>query len=201
MMRLYHTPASPYARKVRLVLHETGLAGKVALVRADGSPADSGTMPLAIAPLGKLPVLERDDGPALYDSRVICRYLDDLSGGRLSPEPPRLWGMLTLEALAEGIMDAALAMVYERRLRPEPAQIDDLVEGQWTKIARALTAIEARWMAHLAGPRDLAQLGLAAALGYLDLRLDDRAWRQGHDALAAWFGRLETSEAMTSTAA
>ena len=84
-----------------------------------GTPVAPGTMPVTRNPLGKIPVLEREDGPALYDSRVICRYLDDLAGGGLYPEKPRLWETLTLEATGDGMMEAAVLMVYEERTRPE----------------------------------------------------------------------------------
>ena len=87
-MKLYYSPASPYVRKVMVVLHETSQQDAVTLVPAAGTALEPGTMPLAQNPLGKLPTLERPDGTALYDSRVICRYLDDLGSGRLYPAPP-----------------------------------------------------------------------------------------------------------------
>ena len=152
-----------------------------------GTPLEPGSMPVALNPLGKIPCLERADGPALYDSRVICRYLDDLAGGRLYPGKPRLWETLTLEATADGITEAMLAIVYEARLRPEAHRRPDFVEAQWAKVARALDAIEARWLAYLAGPLDAGQIALGCALGYLDLRAADRDWRAGRPGLAAWF--------------
>ncbi len=102
-MKLYSAETSPYARKVRILLHETGQFGDVEIVPAYGTPLDPQTMPLAQNPLGKLPALERADGPAIYDSRVICRYLDARAGGKLYPEGNRLWETLTLEATADGI--------------------------------------------------------------------------------------------------
>ncbi|MBP7000625.1 glutathione S-transferase [Amaricoccus sp.] len=198
-MRLHQGPTSPFARMVMVTLHETGLLDRAEIVTAQGTPLDPGTIPVAQNPLGKIPTLERPDGPALYDSRVICRYLDDLAGGRLYPPPPRLWETLTLEATGHGVAEAALAMVYEGRVRPQEARSDLWVEGQWSKIARALDAIEARWMSHLAGPLDLGQIAVGCALGYLDLRLDDRAWRRGRPALDAWAARFLARPSMLAT--
>ena len=198
-MKLYHSHTSPYARKCAVVIRELALDAQVQIVPATGSPMDPGSIPVALNPLGKIPLLERADGPALYDSRVICRYLDDLAQGGLYPAPPRLWDVLTLEATADGILDAALLMVYENRLRAPEARNPGWVEGQWGKIARALDVIEARWMAHLAGPLDMGQIAVGCALGYLDLRHDDRGWRNGRPALTGWFARFGQRPAMVAT--
>ena len=195
-MRLYHSPTSPFVRKVTVALKELGLSYQVELVPASGNPLDPGSVPLGRNPIGKVPVLERADGPALYDSRVICRYLDELAGGRLYPAKPRLWETLTLEATADGILDAAVLMVYENRLRPDGARSPAWVEGQWQKIARALEAVEGRWIAHLAGPLDMGQIAMGCALGYLDFRHSARDWRAGHPALAAWEARFAERPAM-----
>ncbi len=198
-MRLFHSPTSPYVRKVMVLLKEAGLEAQVTLTPAGGTPLDPGTIPLALNPLGKVPCLERDDGPALYDSRVICRYLDARAGAGLYPEPPRLWDTLTLEATADGILDAALLMVYESRVRPEEKRFAPWVEGQSGKITRALDTIETRWMAHLAGPLDIAQIAVGCALGYLDLRQADRKWRDSRPALAEWDARFSARDSMKAT--
>ena len=90
-------------------------------------------------------------------------------------------------------------MTYEARLRPEGARSGPWVDGQWRKVARALDAVEARWMSHLAGPLDLGQITLGCALGYLDFRLDARGWRAGRPALAAWADRFLARPAMATT--
>jgi glutathione S-transferase len=198
-MRLHYALNSPFARKVLVALHETGLLDRVELVLVQGTPLAPGTMPVALNPLGKIPCLERPDGPALYDSRVICRYLDDLAGGRLYPGKPRLWEALTLEATADGIAEAMLAVVYEARLRPEGGQSAEIVEAQWAKIARSLDAVEARWIAYLAGPFDMAQAALGCALGYLDLRGADRDWRSSRPGLATWAARIAERPSMAAT--
>ncbi|PZQ95518.1 MAG: glutathione S-transferase [Cereibacter sphaeroides] len=197
-MRLYHAPTSPYVRKVMVLLHETGQLDDVELIHATGNPVDVGSMPLALNPLGKIPALERDEGPALYDSRVICRFLDDRAGGKLYPQS-RLWDVLTLEATADGMMDAAILMVYEIRTRPEERRHSDWVEGQWGKIDRSLEAIEQRWMSNLNGPLDMAQVAVACALGYLDFRHGDRPWRNGRPALAAWNDAFAARPSMLAT--
>jgi glutathione S-transferase len=198
-LRLYASPTSPFVRMVAVALRETGLEDRVAAVPATGTPIEPGTIPVALNPLGKIPTLERPEGPALYDSRVICRYLDDLAGGRLYPPKPRLWETLTLEATAHGVAEAGLLMIYEARMRPEAARSEDWVEAQWAKVARALDALEARWIAHLAGPLDMGQIALGCALGYLDFRFDARGWRAGRPALAAWADRFLARPAMAAT--
>ncbi len=198
-MRLFHSHTSPFVRKVMIVLHETGLLPKVELTNASGTPLEPGSMPLAQNPLGKVPALERDDGPAIYDSRVICRYLDDLAGGGMYPKGPALWDVLTLEATADGIMDAAVLMVYEGKLRPEDKRVPEWVEGQWAKIARALDALETRWMAHLAGPFDMGQAAVACALDYLDLRHGDRDWQATRPRLAAFQARVAGRPSLKAT--
>lgn len=198
-MRLHHSPTSPFVRKVMVVLHETGQAADITLVPASGTPLDPARMPLAQNPLGKVPALERSEGPALYDSRVICRFLDDRAGGRLYPAAPRLWDTLTLEATADGIMDAAILVVYEGRLRPEEIRFAPWVAAQLAKIDRALDTIEMRWLAHLRGPLDMGQLALGCALEYLDFRLGDRDWRGGRPGLAAWQAGISAQPAMLAT--
>lgn len=198
-MRLYHSPTSPYVRKVMVLLHETGLLPQVTLVTGSGSPIDPGTAPLEANPLGKVPALERPDGPALYDSRVICRYLDDLAQAGLYGSGPALWDRLTIEATADGILDAALLMVYEWRLRPEEHRYVPWVEGQWAKVDRALDTLEQRWMAELRGPLDAGQIAVACALGYVDFRHDARGWRDIRPNLAAWYGDFAKRPSMVAT--
>jgi len=199
-VRLYHAPASPFVRKVMVLLHEARATDRVTLVPASGNPLDPGTLPVDRNPLGKIPALERPDGPTLYDSRVITRYLDDLLHGGLYPAAPRLWDTLVIEATGDGIAEAAVLMRYETHLRPEASRSPAWAEAQWQKIARALTALEERWMSHLSGPLDMGQIAVGCALGYLDFRHAERDWRAVHPALAAWFGAVEARPAMRATA-
>jgi len=199
MLKLHHSPTSPYVRKVMVLLAETGQGADVALLPAAGSPIDPGTMPVAQNPLGKIPALERPDGPALFDSRVICRYLDDRAKAGLYPAAPRLWETLTLEAMADGMVDAAILMVYENRLRPEEIRLPAWVEGQWSKVSRALDMIEARWLPYLSGPLCMGQIALGCALGYVDFRHDARNWRATRPGLAAWDAAFAARPAMVAT--
>ena len=197
-MKLYHSPTSPYVRKVMVLLHETGQLDDVTLVTAQGTPLDSSAMPVAQNPLAKVPTLERPDGPAIYDSRVICRYLDERRNCGLYPAA-RLYETLTLEATAEGIIDTSLLMTYETRLRPEDKQYPEMKQALWDKVARSVATLNSRWMSHLSGPLDMGQIAVACALGYLDFRHDAYGWRNGNDALADWYAGFSERDSMKAT--
>ncbi len=199
-MRLYHSPTSPFGRKVMVLMLETGWSDRVEVVPVAGTPLAPGTLPLDRNPLGKIPALERDDSGMIYDSRVICRYLDDLTGAHLYGDAPRLWDVLALEALADGMMDAAILVAYETRLRPEDKRFPNWTEAQWSKVARAADALEATWIPHLSGPLNMGQIALGCALGYLDFRHGARNWRDGHPKLAAWAARVALRPSMLATA-
>jgi glutathione S-transferase len=111
-MKLYHSLTSPFARKVIMLIDHTSQSDSIELVPAGGTPVNPGTMPLGHNPLGKIPVLARDGASPIYDSRVICRFLDARAGGVLYPDDETLWDVLTVEATADGIMDAAILMTY-----------------------------------------------------------------------------------------
>ena len=189
-MRLSYSAASPYVRKVMITLRELGAADSVTPVPTTGSVTEPSAERIAMNPLGKVPALERDEGPTLYDSRVICRYLNDRFDGRLYPEGEALWDALVLEATADGITDALVAMVYEGRLRPAEKQHEPWVEGMWRKASDAMNALERQWMAHLSGPFDAAQIALSCALEFADRRFADRNWREGRPQLAAWYEKV-----------
>ena len=198
-MKLIFSPASPYARKVHACLIETGQKGDVEFVPVQSAPNAVAPELRAANPLGRLPALVRPDGPALYDSRVITRFFDARAGGGLYPEA-RLWEVLTLEATAEGILDSALSIVYEGRLRPPEHQSEDWKAAQWDKISHAVADVNRRWMSHLAGPVDMSHIALGCALGYLDFRLGHMGWRKGNDALDDWFAVFSERECMKETA-
>ncbi|MDG1407154.1 MAG: glutathione S-transferase [Octadecabacter sp.] len=197
-MQLIMSPASPFVRSVRVLLRETGLIDRVDEVQVATSPMASAAEALAANPTGKIPALTRADGPAIYDSRVIMRYLDNMADANLYPNTS-LYEVLTLEATAIAIMDATVSMAYEVRLRPETQQSPDWIEAHWGKAARGIEAINARWMSHLNGPLNAAQIATSCALGYIDLRHDGRNWRKGNDALAKWQAEFETRESMVAT--
>ncbi|MDX2483582.1 MAG: glutathione S-transferase [Pseudodonghicola sp.] len=197
-MKLIMSPASPFVRKVAVLILETGQQGDIEQVEVATTPVNTAEAVWAANPLGKIPALVLEDGRALYDSRVITRFLDDRVNAGLYPED-RLWDVLTLEATADGILEAAVLMVYEGRVRPPELRSDLWVEAQWTKAMTAVKAVNDRWLAQLEGPLDMAQIAMGCALGYLDFRHSDRDWRAGNAGLADWYARFEARPAMVAT--
>ncbi|WP_292531453.1 glutathione S-transferase [Methylocystis sp.] len=186
MLILRYSPASPYARKIRIAADLLGLAEKIEIVAADAAdPADSLRRQ---NPLGKIPTLILEDGSALYDSRVIAEYLDHLAGGgRMIPAVPSArFTALRLQALGDGINDAALLIRYESFSRPEGLRYDEAIALQQGKIDRALGALDA---GPPAGDVDIGHIAVACALGYIDLRFAG-AWRGKHQCLVAWLEKF-----------
>lgn len=145
-----------------------------------------------------MPALIDDYSKALYDSPVICAFLDTLSPSpQLVPEGSARWQILTAEALADGILDAAFAIVMEQR-RPNEQQSPMWLDRWETAIERSLSAVEADLSA-FAGELTLAQIALGAALGYLDFRLPDIDWRTDNPAITAWFGAFSERPSMLAT--
>ena len=198
-MQLISSQASPFVRKVHVVLHETGQSQDIEVIEAGTTPINTPDHVRAANPTGKIPALIRPDGPALHDSRVITRFLDARAKSGLYPEA-RIWEVLTLESMADAIMDAAVLITYEGRVRPEEQQSDVWKEAQWGKIRAALDVINTRWMSHLAGPLDASHIAVGCALGYLDFRHDARGWRTGVDALAKWSEAFQQRDSMQATA-
>lgn len=198
MMELLGSGASPFVRKARVLVAEAGI-DDIPYVEVTASPMGGDDTINAANPLGKIPALTRDNGPTIYDSNVVCRFLNDRAGAEFYPTT-RLWETLTLEATGDGIMEAAVGIVYEKRLRPEELWWPEWFDAQWVKITRSLDAIERQWMSHLYGPLDMGQISVACALGYLDLRHGDRDWRAGRDGLATWYKSFAERPSMVATA-
>ncbi len=195
-MKLYHAPTSPYVRKVMVVLHETGQAGDVEIVSVSTTPVSTDAGLAAENPLGKIPCLITDAGEAVYDSRVICAFLGEPHG--LYPAD-RATALRTFEAMCDGVLDAAILCVYEKRLREEGQRSDAWVAGQMAKVTRALDAAEARHAALLGADLTIGHVALGCMLGYLDLRFPDLGWRDGHPGLAAWYETFSQRPSMTAT--
>lgn len=183
MMILRSAPASPFVRKVRIAADLLGLSDRLRIVDADTTDPDGDIR--RQNPLGKIPTLILEDGRTLYDSAVIVAYLDDLAGGgRLIPAGPERFAVLTHEALADGLMDAALLHVYEGRFRPPERHEPAWLAHQTEKIRRALDHL-VETAASSAGEMHVGHVAQACALGYLDLRLAG-AWRATHPRLVEW---------------
>ena len=198
-MKLYFSPASPYARKVRISALELGLSERIELLPVTLSPVSPHAQLREHNPLGKIPVLLTDSGEALYDSPVICEYLDALAGGgRLWPAAgPGRWQALRRQALADGITDAAVLVRYEQTVRPEALRWNEWIEGQRLKIRTALAVLETE---SLEGPFDIGAISIACALGYLDLRFPQERWRDQRPHLANWFAALAQRPSLVATA-
>jgi glutathione S-transferase len=180
MMILRYSAASPYARKIRIAADLLRLSDRIGIVAA--STVDPNDTLRDQNPLGKIPTLILEDGSSLYDSRVIADYLDHLAGGGalIPADPARRFAALRLQALGDGINDAALLIRYETATRRPELRDPDAIALQQGKIDRALATLEA---APPTGGVDIGQIALACALGYLDLRFEG-AWRAKHPGLA-----------------
>jgi glutathione S-transferase len=184
MLTLRSSPASPFVRKIRIAASLLGLEREIAVEIADTTdPADSVRQQ---NPLGKIPALVLEDGMVLFDSRVILEYLDHRAGGgRIIPKgADARFAALRLQALADGLMDASILLVYEGRWRPAERHEPKWVDLQAGKVARALAALESAPPA-LDAPPTVGQIALACALGYRDFRFAG-TWRKDHPRLVAW---------------
>jgi glutathione S-transferase len=198
-MKLYHSPTSPFARKVVITAMEAGIASKVALETMAAVPTKPNLEYARTNPLMKVPALVRDDGSTLYDSIVICEYLDTLAGGSVFPRTGEArWDALRRHALADGITEAALLLRYETAVRPEALRWPEWVDGQWAKVDQALAVAE-REVAAVGTSFDIGWISIVCALGYLDFRFAYRPWRPGHPALAAWTERIGERASVKAT--
>jgi glutathione S-transferase len=178
-MKLRYSTTSPFVRKVRVVAIETGLIDKIELVKTNPVEADLAQH----NPLNKVPAMVLDDGSPLYDSRVICEYLDAQTGGKFFPPVgPARWTALRRQALADGMSEAAVLRMTENR-RPENLRSADWDKKQKLKVTQSLGALEAD---HLGPQLDIGTLTVAIALDYLDFRFKAEDWRVGRPKLAAW---------------
>ncbi|MFC6296867.1 glutathione S-transferase [Pseudomonas sp. CCM 7893] len=200
-MTLFHNPASPFVRKVLVLLHETGQQERVALQTVLVTPINPIEQLNDGNPLGKIPALRLADGSVIHDSRVIFDYFDYQHVG--NPLIPRdgsaRWRRLTLASTADGIMDASVVVRYETALRPVEKHWEQWLEEQRNKIRRALGMLEQDAIAELASHFDVAAISVACALGYLDYRHPDLEWRSSHPKLAAWYAEVCLRPSMLAT--
>ncbi|KNC07438.1 glutathione S-transferase [Pseudomonas sp. RIT-PI-a] len=200
-MTLYHNPASPFARKVMVLLYETGQLERVALKTVVLSPVSPDASVNQDNPAGKIPALVLEDGTTLHDSRVILEYLDHQHvGNPLIPrEGASRWRRLTVASLADAMLDAAVLIRYEKALRPPELHWPLWLDNQAEKIERGLAYLEATAVAELSAAFDIAAIGVACALGYVDFRMPESAWRQRYPGLAGWFAEVSQRESLRST--
>lgn len=195
-MKVYFSPFSPYVRKVMIVAAETGQT--VEKLDSAASPIDRDQTIVAKNPTGKVPTAILDDGSALYDSRVITRWLDaQHDGPRMYPDGDALWTVLRREAVADGLLDAALLARYETAMRPAEMLWQEWLTGQIDKIDSSLDQMESE-AAGFQGV-DAGLIAIACALGYLDFRFPDHDWRTGRPALSEWFGDFSKRASMQDT--
>jgi glutathione S-transferase len=184
-MQLRSSPSSPFGRKVKMATYILGFDDQVTPVLTDTLDPDDSICD--VNPLGKIPALE-DDGTIYYDSRVIMEYLDaKAGGGKIIPASGLTrYEVLTRAALMDGILDAAILVIYERRMRPEDKYVESVVERQRGKIIRGLEAIAAENRSYSNGAMpDIGEIGLACVLDYLDFRKQVN-WRDHAPNLASW---------------
>lgn len=180
-MRLLYSGTSPYSAKVRMAARLCGIPLDETVVDTTPEPDEL----TSVNPLGKIPALLLDNGQALYDSPVICEYLDRLAGNRIVPQGSLEWlAAKRLEALADGVVDAAILIVYESRFRPEEMRHQPWVDRQWRRTERGLAAVE-REVGDLPAEPTVGHLAVAAMAGWLDIRFAGR-WDADRRGLRAW---------------
>jgi glutathione S-transferase len=185
-MKIFYSSTSPYSTKVRMAAQYAGLAAEAVVADTAKEPAEL----LAANPLGKIPALVTDDGLAVFDSRAIMNYIDRQSRGALYPRNAvKRTEVDVLEATADGICDCLLAIVYERRSRPEDKVYQPWIDRQWQKVERALDHLEAN-MPRLGKKPNAGHFALAAMLRYIELRFAGQ-WQRGRPKLKRYLTRFE----------
>jgi glutathione S-transferase len=200
-MTLYYNAASPFARKVLVLLQETGQANRVSLKAVALTPVSPDAEVCRENPCGKIPALRLAEGDVIHDSRVILDYLDQQHVGNplIPKEGSARWRRLTLASLADALMDAALLIRYETFLRPEEKHWQEWLNNQSEKITRSLAYFEAEAVTELSSHFDVASISVACALGYLDFRQPDLGWRSKHPRLASWYDEVSQRPSMLET--
>jgi glutathione S-transferase len=201
-MKLFYQTHSPYARKVLVLAHEAGLADRLEVIHHETSPTLRNEDVFRVNPLGKVPVLVLDDGAVLFDSNVICEYLDGLHEGvRLIPSESRArLFSLRLQALAQGLCEAGISVRHETDRRPEPYRYPAMRDGQIEKLVASYDFLEREGMTFDADAHhvDIGQIALGTALSWIEFRgLPD--FMPGRPRLAAWYRAFIQRPSMLAT--
>ncbi len=195
-LRLFHAPTSPFARKVRVTAHELHLADRIDLVPVN--PWSDAEL-RALNPLAKVPTLVRDDGQVLFESALICEYLDNLAAGELHPAPGEArWSALLRQGIADGINTAA-GRLFDDEHRPANERSSSVMARQAEAIEAGLDRLERDSFALSRSLADIGAISVACALGYLDFRWPERQWRDGRSGLARWFEVVSQRLSMIAT--
>ena len=198
-MKLHWSPKSPYVRKVMVCAHELGLVGRLELVRSVAAMLKPNPAIMADNPLSKIPTLVREDGSTLFDSVVICEYLDDMAGGELFPrQGGAKWQALRWHAFGDGLLDA---LILWRNEREREVPLEALVDAFEMKTRASLELLDAEAQALAAAPLSIGSITIGCALGYLDYRFESLGWRQQAPRLAAWYATLRARPSFHSTEA
>ena len=197
-MKLVYSPPSPFVRKVTTLIHHADLNDRIELINVKTTALSVAEEARAANPLEKIPIMILEDGNAIFDSRVITRYLNDFAGSNLYPQD-NIYDILTLEALADGIMESAVSITYESKLRPQNEQSPSWMEAQWSKVLHAVKALDDGEFKAMDSGMNMGQIAVACALGYLDFRHDARQWRSGHSNLASWNDKMMKLPALIKT--
>ena len=197
-MKLVYSPPSPFVRKVTTLIYHANLNDRIELIDVKTTALSVAEEARAANPLGKIPIMILEDGNAIFDSRVITRYLNDFAGSNLYPQD-NIYDILTLEALADGIMESAVSITYESKLRPQNEQSPSWMEAQWSKVLHAVKALDDGGFKAMDSGMNMGQIAVACALGYLDFRHDARQWRSGHSNLASWNDKMMKLPALIKT--
>ncbi|WP_144113492.1 glutathione S-transferase N-terminal domain-containing protein [Paraburkholderia sp. BCC1886] len=200
-MRLLYAPTSPYVRKVMVSCHLLELTERVELLPSAANPIVRDARIADHNPLAKVPTLILADGQALYDSRVICEYLDSLKPeyGLFPAAGPLRWQALAQQALGDGLLDAALLARYEYTARPVEKQSENWRTAQLVKVDACLATLEQQAATLNTARLGIGEVTLGCALGYLDFRFPELNWRDTHPAAARWHAQVQALPALQTT--
>ncbi|MEO5670080.1 MAG: glutathione S-transferase [Ramlibacter sp.] len=198
-MKLHWSPKSPYVRKVMVCAHELGVVPRLELVRSVAAMLKPNPAIMADNPLSKIPTLVREDGTTLFDSAVICEYLNDIAGGALFPmQGEAKWQTLRWHAFGDGLLDA---LILWRNERERETPLKPLVDAFELKTRASLKLLDDEAAALAAAPVSIGPITIGCALGYLDYRFGPFGWREQAPRLAAWYATLEARPSFKTTEA